>query len=398
MTRRRSGLSDAGDGAPILVVAVSARMLAELATAAGYRVVALDRFGDLDLEQICESRSLRDIGGAGGMAALVAAAEGLAAEAVVYGAGLENRPDLVVRLARRRTLLGNDADVLRRVREPAILGPALRSAGLDYPRTLHAADVSFRPTHSRAWLRKPLRGGGGRGVREWRGGALTPHEVVQERVRGLSCSIAAVGNGRSAVVLGITEQLIGERAFGGRRYAWCGNVTPPRLAADERRALARWADSICALIVEKFGLRGLFGVDLVWDGRRAWIVEVNPRPTGSLEVIALVGGPAPFDAHVRACAGHLPPGPPRAAMAGPRAAGKAIVYARADIVVGDTRSWGAQGMRDIPHPGERIAAGQPMCTLIGVAETAEAVLAELHERVERLRAELGDGVARGASA
>ncbi len=36
----------------VLVVAVSARMLAELAAADGYDVIALDRFGDFDLRAV----------------------------------------------------------------------------------------------------------------------------------------------------------------------------------------------------------------------------------------------------------------------------------------------------------------------------------------------------------
>src|SRR5215210_6039641 len=102
-------------------------MLAELAVGDGHDVVALDRFGDLDLQALCPSvSSLRDLGGRGGMAELVDAAEGIAADRVVYGAGLENRPDLVARLAVGRALLGCGPETLRRVRDPAALGDSLR--------------------------------------------------------------------------------------------------------------------------------------------------------------------------------------------------------------------------------------------------------------------------------
>ena len=91
----------------ILLVSVSARMLAELATREGYDVCAVDRFGDLDLQRLCPSVSLmRDFGGHGGMEEMVEVAEPIRADSVVYGAGLENRPDLVERLAAGRTLLG----------------------------------------------------------------------------------------------------------------------------------------------------------------------------------------------------------------------------------------------------------------------------------------------------
>jgi predicted ATP-grasp superfamily ATP-dependent carboligase len=371
----------------ILVVSVTARMLAELARREGHDVIALDRFGDLDLQRLCPSMSiLRDLGGRGGMAALVDAADGIRAAGVIYGAGLENRPDLVVRLAAGRTLLGCAPQTLRRVRDPALLGASLRSAGFAYPQTFSAREAPLRADRTRRWLRKPLRGGGGRGVHEWRGGRLGGGLVVQERIAGLPCSAAAVADGRSAALLGVSEQLIGRRALGARGYAWCGNVVPPRLAARERRALAATARAICAHLAAAFGLRGLFGVDMVWDGERTWVVEVNPRPTASLETIEAVSGARSFTAHLEGCAGRLPAVGSSTEPAG--AAGKAVLFATADAVAPDTRGWPARGIRDVPHPGEPIAAHHPVCTLLATGPDPEAVLSGLDVRAAALRGEL----------
>jgi uncharacterized protein len=366
----------------ILLVSVSARMLAEIATREGHEVLAFDRFGDLDLRRLCPSVSLaHDLGGRGGMAALVDAAEGAPADGVVYGAGLENRPDLVARLAAGRTLLGCNPETLRRVRDPALLGASLRAGGLAYPRTFSAGDAPARADRGRRWLRKPVRGGGGRGVREWRGGRLPAGVVVQERVSGLPCSAAAVADGRSAALLGVSEQLVGRRAFAARGFKWCGNVVPPRLPTRERRALTDAAQAICAHLAAAFGLRGLFGVDVVWDGERAWVVEVNPRPVASLETIAAVHRVRPFAAHLEACAGLLPAD---GAAEPAWAAGKAVVYATEDLRVPDTRDWPERGIRDVPHPGEAIGAGRPICTLVGTGPSPEDVLADLEERAAAL--------------
>jgi uncharacterized protein len=370
-------------------VSVSARMLAELGVRAGHDVVALDRFGDLDLQRLCPSVSvLRDLGGRGGMAALVDAAESIPAPSVIYGAGLENQPDLVARLASGRTLLGCTAGTLERVRDPTTLGASLRAAGLAYPTTFGGADAPRRAERSRRWLRKPLRSGGGRGVHEWRGGRLDGDVVVQEHISGLACSAAAVANGRSAALLGVSEQLIGQRWLGARGYAWCGNIVPPRLGEVQRRALAEAAQAICAHLASAFELRGLFGVDLVWDGERAWVVEVNPRPTGSLECIEAAHELDVFSAHLDGCAGRLPSIAP---AAGPRrAAGKAVVFATREVRAGSTGDWPARGIRDVPHPQERIAAGHPVCTLISVQASSEAVLADLEAQAAALRTELGE--------
>jgi predicted ATP-grasp superfamily ATP-dependent carboligase len=369
----------------ILIVSVSARMLAELATREGHDVCAVDRFGDLDLQRLCPSvSSMRDLGGRGGMAELVDAGERIGAESVIYGAGLENRPELVARLAAGRALLGCTPQTLRRVRDPAVLGASLLRAGLAYPRTFSAREAPERADRARRWLRKPIRGGGGRGVREWRGGQPRGDVIVQERISGLPCSAAAVADGRSAALLGVSEQLIGRRALGARGWRWCGNIVPPRLPAREQHALADAARAICAHLAAAFDLRGVFGVDLVWDGAQAWVVEVNPRPVASLETIDAAHGVRSFAAHLEACAGRLPAAVPTPSGA----AGKAVLFATEDLRVPDTSDWPDRAIRDVPHPGEEIAAGRPICTLIAAGRSPETVLAELEARGAALRREL----------
>jgi predicted ATP-grasp superfamily ATP-dependent carboligase len=352
-------------------------MLADLATRDGHAVAAFDLFGDLDLPR-GDARVVALPGGS--LTALVDAAVQVPARGVVYGASFENHPALVARLAERHALLGNGPQTLRAVRDPQRLAAALRDAALRYPRTVAAAPED----RSGRWLRKPLRGGGGTRVRAWRGGALPAGTVVQQRIDGVACSAAAVADGVDAVVLGLTEQLVGRRAFGVRGYRWCGNVVPPRLPAGERADLLGQARAICSCLARAFALRGLFGVDLVWDGEHAWTIEVNPRPTASLEAIEAAYGTGVFGAHLRACAGELP----RVESEPARAAGKAVLFATEDVVIGDSAGWLARGVRDVPHPGERIAAGHPICTVVAVAATAQDVLNELEEQAARLRAEL----------
>jgi uncharacterized protein len=348
-------------------------MLADLAMRDGHRVVAFDLFGDLDLRRTAER-----VVTAARLSTLVDAAVREVPSGVVYGASFENHPALVERLAERHALLGNAPDTLRAVRDPAKIGAAMRD--FPYPRTSLAA-----PTEPGGWLRKPLRGGGGVRVRRWRCGALRAGTFVQERIDGVACSAAAVGDGADAVVLGLTEQLVGRRAFGVRGYRWCGNLVPPRLPAADLLGQAR---AICSRLARAFELRGLFGVDFVWDGERAWTLEVNPRPTASLEAVEAAYGVGAFAAHLRGCAGELPHGEATPS----RAAGKAVLFATEDVVVGDSGRW---PVRDVPHPGERIAAGRPICTLVATAATPDDVLAALEEQAACVRADLRVEVAAG---
>jgi predicted ATP-grasp superfamily ATP-dependent carboligase len=57
--------------------------------------------------------------------------------------------------------------------------------------------------------------------------------------------------------------------------------------------------------------------------------------------------------------------------------GKGIVYARRSIVVPDTDAWLTRGVRDVPSPGQRIAVGHPVCTVLARGRDREACLAGL---------------------
>ena len=362
----------------VLVVAVSARMIAQQAVADGYEVTALDRFGDVDLRAIAPGAT------APSNDALTALAADLDADAVVYGGGLENRPDLVAQLSDGRELLGTPAELLAGARDPWAVGAAARAAGARAP---EIRSVDARPTFEpgggdrATWLRKPQRGGGGRGVRRWRGGRLRSTEILQRHVHGLSCSAVAIADGRRAVVLGLTEQL--HRPPG---FQWTGNLAPPRLPAGERDELDGQLRAACAEMAARFGVRGAFGVDAIWDGRHAWVLELNPRPPAGLELF----GPGSFEAHVRGARGVSLPtaGSPPATRC---AKVKLVLFAERDVYAPNPAWWPEGLVRDIPHAGEAIPRGAPVCTLV----SATAGEPELAARGAELLAALPEAVLAG---
>jgi len=357
----------------VLVVAVSARMLAQLAVADGYRVTALDRFGDVDLRAIAPGAT------APSNDELAALAAGVRTDAVVYGGGLENRPDLVARLRDGRELLGTPPELLAAIRDPWAVGAAARAAGARAPETRPFGNPLPQTGN---WLRKPMRGGGGRGIQRWAGEDAIPGEILQRRIDGLSCSAVAIGDGRRATVLGLTEQLHRHPGF-----RWKGNVTPPRLPETQLDELDGRLRAVCAEVASRFGVCGAFGVDAVWDGYDAWVLEVNPRPPASLELF----GPGSFEAHVRGSRGLGVPvaGTPPAT---PSARAKVVLFAHRDLRAPAPDWWPPGLARDIPRAGEAIRRGAPVCTLISATADAR----QLDARGERLLAALADAVpARG---
>ncbi len=102
-----------------------------------------------------------------------------------------------------------------------------------------------------------------------------------------------------------------------------------------------------------------------------------------------------FGIHAEACArGRLPAFDLRwSRRVAARAQGKAILFAREPVTMGDTRTWLADAtVRDVPQPGERIAAGGPICTIFAEADDDAGCYDALVRRADRLYSSLAAAV------
>lgn len=373
-------------GGTILIAAYSARALAESAARAGYRPAAVDAFADLDLERVAPGAEPVE---PYSPEALVRVAERASSDAVVYGAGLENHPDLVERLARGRALLGNGPKTLARVREIAEVGSVLRAVGIAVPRTLNSGGGGNADPRTR-WLRKPAKGGGGVGIEAWsRGRPLGPGEILQEWVEGVAGSAAFVADGRRAVLLALTRQIVGDPAFGALGFRYCGSVLPLAEDAARLESLAEQAARAARALTEAFALRGACGIDFVVREDAIHVVEVNPRYTASMELVERATGLSIFDAHARACRGSLPDA--RALLHPAPALGKGILFARRKVRLGDTRGWLGRGVSDVPRPGATVPRGGPVCTLFATGPDPAACETALRRRAAAWTARLAAG-------
>lgn len=370
---------------PILLVGITVRMLAQLASRAGYTVVSLDYFGDADLRRFCPGISLlRDHNVAYSPELLVHTAGGFDARSVVYGASLENHPQHVARLARQRSLLGNSPQTLGSVRDPGLLAASLAAAGFCFPQTVTPGETPG-PDAAKTWLWKPLRSGGGHSIQVWNGQSYAREGVLQEQLAGMVGSAAFVAGGRKAVVLGLTKQFTGEEFFGATGFRYCGNMLPPPLPGDELQRMLAQVVAIANLLTAEFDLRGLNGLDFVWHDGHVWTLEVNPRPTAPLELMETAYDLRLFDAHVHAFAGQLPSFDLTRALRDGPAAAKAILFAEKDIIIGDTSPWYERGIRDIPYPGDHIKKGNPVCTVLATAATPQRCQQQLAQKVAEVK-------------
>ncbi len=367
----------------LLIVGASARAAAMSAVRSGFAPWAADRFGDLDLEA-CAETCLVENYPAGLDLALADAPPG----PWLYTGALENRPELIARIAATRKLFGVGAEELRAVRDPFRLAAALTKGGLATPRcALPTADAP----RDGSWLRKPLASAGGHGVQVWDGADLdaSAHCYLQQRIDGVSIAAIYVAFPGKARLLGVTRQLIGLDWCGltdgaAHRFRYCGSVGPLRLAP----ALERGFEQLGNVLAHAFDLQGLFGVDAILAKHEIWPVEVNPRYTASVEILERALGIRSIALHVAACGGDGPTSPPSVQPENerPPCCGKAILFARSDAIVapefpdwciGQNRGRQWPTIADIPASATIVRAVQPIVTVFADGADEPSVVAKL---------------------
>jgi hypothetical protein len=377
-----------------LVVGISTRAIAESAVRAECRVVTVDYFGDRDQKEQVENHSLlRDFNIPFSARGLLAASRHLEFSSVGYISNLENYPEIVAEFAKRGRLLGNTPDVLREARDWRRLRQICRDEGIPLPQTLLPGEENEAVKEFR-WLLKPVRSGGGHGIRFWDGSRLERTGVLQRFVEGRPASAAFVADGKNSVVIGISEQLIGCRELGAREFAWCGNLLPLQLDRPCKAAFLETVETMAARLTRRLGLRGVNGLDLVVAGNPKGypvpvLVEVNPRYTASMELVESAYGLNIFSLHLDAMAGSLP----RFSLAhhvGGSFTGKGTVFAKRTLIVPEAMGGVERGRKDVPFTGDLIKAGHPICTVFGAGDSRESCLETLLANAGAVRREIGD--------
>ena len=407
--------SGSGAAGRLLLLGASARALgasAVLSVEARRRfpggLLVIDYFGDTDLAadrvrsrqpswpDVSVLSVSRDLGLPRTTSSLGRAALKERWSALAYTGGLENRPGLLRLLARRRaaggvigSLLGNEPQALRSVRDPHRLFAVLVAQGIP-----HAA-VRFDgpPRDGAEYLVKKVCSAGGSGIQTpVPGEPVPPGRFLQKRLRGPIGSAAFLACNGRAVLLGVTEQLAGWEALGASGFRYAGSIAGPAGAFLSDEALGH-VGLAAQRITERFGLRGLNGLDYVVQDGVPHLIEVNPRWTASMELIEERLGRNLFDLHLRSLQDEgeglglrsLPRETDAVAGTG-RFLAKGILYATRACTAPDPAALEALAARDRPRAGESFTPGQPVCTLIVRGDGTDDCRARLRESAAAARA------------
>jgi predicted ATP-grasp superfamily ATP-dependent carboligase len=296
--------------------------------------------------------------------------DGAVPRGVVCGTGFEDRPQLLARIAERWRLLGNTPEIVAAMKDPERFASLCRE--IDVPHPEIAMELPTDPTD---WLVKRRGGAGGSHVATARDGAVqAKREYFQRRVCGTPVSALFLADGRDATILGFSAQWAAPTERQPFRYG--GAARPATLAPALRDALA----AAVHRIARASALVGLNSADFLVDGADFRLLEINTRPSATLEIFE-PPEESLFALHVAACEGALISMPP--ALAG--AAASAIVYAREDIASFPALAW-PDWAADRPRVGSKVGADEPLCTVNAAAPTLEEAKALVTERLETVLA------------
>jgi predicted ATP-grasp superfamily ATP-dependent carboligase len=373
------------DGKTIGVIGFNARPIACSLTKARAQVYVSDYWGDDDLAACCKSwRAVRAVSedGTQNNAAqplhqvlvrnFMEAFSSIDFDYLVIGSGFDDYPQALEELEERWYLTGSSIQSMRNARDSTQLAQLAEENGVYFPQS----DVISSPKEAERLLSSYqfpviLRGtgsGGGSGIKQFMSKTSLLKTIdekfsrnprrslrLQEYISGSDISSTVLSTQNESRTLSIQAQLIGMPSAGRNcDYAYCGNYFPSPLSEQVCSTIATFSEKM-SLALE---LEGLNGLDYVVDrSDRIFLLEVNPRITGALEMLEVASRTLLTPWHIKASEGSLIQSQVKIAPVV-----KLIVYSRKTGRVPDLTKF--NNSVDRSPVGALVKRGEPVCTLI----------------------------------
>ena len=358
----------------MLIAAISSRPFVKAAVTAGYAVVAMDVFADVDTQRSAEQVYKIDYANNGFDAkhfeATLDQIDTSDMQGFAYGSGFEAQPDLLACVAKRLPLIGNAPEVVRKLKDAPYFFGVLDSLAIPHP------EVSFSLlANAEGWICKEEGGSGGAHVLN----AVTSQDLpkgqyFQRVIDGTPISMLFAANGTEIKVIGFNQQWVAPIAD--KPYRYGGIVGNANLPLDIKQSLQEAAKKITMA----FGLRGLNSLDVIWQSGQYWVLEINPRLSSTLDLYQSKGSNL-FTLHVQAVSGDLS----RFPVISSRSKARNVLYAAQDVVIPENLVW-PDWVADIPMALTEIPQHQPICTVLAEADIAVEAQALVVERLDQLSA------------
>jgi len=203
-----------------------------------------------------------------------------------------------------------------------------------------------------------------------------PHLILQQYIRGRDLSCSVLSTGTEARAVSVQGQLIGLPSAGRNcDFVYCGNYYPSGLDSATEKNIIKISENLSI----QLGLQGSIGFDFVVDASGViWLMEVNPRIQGTLEMIEIAGNISITEQHIRAVNNNLIEKIPSL-----RPTVKMIVYSRRDGCITNLSSF--PNTFDKSLTGILVKRGDPICTVIRTGKTLLECYLKTHEAANAIQ-------------
>jgi|GEM_PF-518313 len=382
----------------LLIVGASTRAAAFSAIRTGFQPVCVDQYADLDLREIAEVLLKTD-----DRSDWIGTLNQRPALDWIYTGAMENQPELIAQISQKHRLRGCSSEILQRARNPFFLEQILSHNKIQAAPCLPSGSLLNGTTK---WLSKPLKGSAGHGIQftdSVSADSMTNAARYLQRYQpGIPLSALFISFQQVTVLVGISMQFIGNRAFNAAPFHFCGGITLSPVAPAIKGSL----EDLGQTIAGQCQLQGIFGCDLLLNPEQQnaiWLNEVNPRYTALTELFELQYRLPLLYWHIAACRSfeetqmetESPEELQKQLLQAEKQPfpqiSKGILYATQDLICPEidwNRPCAADRYQipesaDLPCPDTAIPAGSPLCTIYGVGENHESCLQSLAGRVVR---------------
>jgi hypothetical protein len=379
---------------------------------------AIDQFADQDCSSVADKVSQIDLSEVS--LDLFGSSEQTVSGELLFlpGGGTENHAELAQQIAANHHWCGIVGPQLTALRDPTILLDIASRVGLQAPPTYTHKTLPNRQSfvHSSTdllknadWLWKSSNKGGGLGVSrlhtqaEWdyffsQTGSDYLQQVIPGVPYGATIIISANGKGEfvgACRLLTASDQVehleisqtstsqiqyvhTSPRSRPDFPYLFAGALGPCYIPADVQQKLLRLAEAC----FHEFGIKGWFQIDFILDSnQQAWILEVNPRWSATMEIYERSLGLSLTAKHIQAWGVEVPVHAPNRRAQG-LVCWKEVIYAESDFLWTDAHqlhvaelnrqqihTLGWPLVADVPNVLQSFAPGMPICSIIAVGRT-----------------------------
>lgn len=348
----------------VLIVAQSARYLAQQAAREGYRVRAIDQFNDTDLQHSCERTHLVADFGKLAFDDFYRAMMQLAGDepaVLIAGTGVERFYPLFKELPLQFTLANNPFECFDQCCQSQRWFALLERLKIPHPESRFS-----RPTTNDNWLFKPAASWGGTGIQALSDQRINTPGVYQRQIQGQSFSVLFFADSEGWQWLGTQQQHASPALFVHEQISSHFPLS---------QSLREQVNDIIDKLNQALSLHGFNCADFILCANAdVLLLELNPRPTASMQFLE---SPRLISAQIRACIDNEP------VKLAPVAHKQTLFYlfARHSGYVREDGRWPAS-CRDLPASGAFIHEGQIICSaLIPTTETFNETRALIYQEV-----------------